>query len=206
MTGLTLYHSPTSPYVRKVMVLLHESALLDRVACVAASGNPLNPGSVPLSANPLGKVPVLVRPEGGALYDSRVICRYIDSLGENRFYPQGKRQWDCLTLEATADGMLDAALTMVYEARLRPANLQFADMIDGQWAKIARSVELLEARWMAYLAGPPCMGQIALGCALAYLDFRLVDRDWRSLAPTLQAWQDGFAQRPSMAATTPPTG
>jgi glutathione S-transferase len=163
----------------------------------------LDPGTVPLGANPLGKVPVLTRPEGGALYDSRVICRYLDAQGNHGFYPNGARQWDCLTLEATADGMLDDALSMVYESRLRPLEMQMHQIVDGQWAKIARSTALLEERWLAYLAGPVCMGQIALGCALAYVDFRLGARDWRSTSPALAEWQAGFAARDSMIATAP---
>ncbi|SUZ31364.1 putative GST-like protein YibF [Roseibaca ekhonensis] len=204
MSGLTLYHSPTSPYVRKVMVLAHEAGLLDRIALVPASGTPLDSGTVPLAANPLGKVPVLTRPDGGALYDSRVICRYLDALAGDRFYPQGARQWDCITLEATADGMLDAALEMMYESRLRAEQIRSAEIVEGQWSKISRSIAVLEDRWMAYLAGPLCMGQMALGCALAYIDFRLGARDWRNAAPVLAAWQGGFAARDSMTATTPP--
>jgi glutathione S-transferase len=203
MSGLTLYHSPTSPYVRKVMVLAHEAGLVDRIALVPASGTPLDPGSVPLGANPLGKVPVLTRPEGGALYDSRVICRYLDSLGGDRFYPSGARHWDCLTLEATADGMLDAALLMVYESRLRPKDMQMPQISDGQWSKITRSIAVLEERWVAYLAGPLCMGQIALGCALAYLDLRHDARDWRQVAPALAKWQNKLAVRESMSETMP---
>lgn len=204
MSGLTLYHSPTSPYVRKVMVLAHEAGLLDRIALVPASGTPLDAGTVPLAANPLGKVPVLTRPDGGALYDSRVICRYLDALAGDRFYPQGARQWGCITLEATADGILDAALAMMYESRLRAEQIRSAEIVEGQWSKIARSIAVLEDRWMAYLAGPLCMGQMAVGCALAYIDFRLGARDWRNAAPVLAAWQGGFAARDSMTATTPP--
>lgn len=204
MSGLTLYHSPTSPYVRKVMVLAHEAGLLDRIALVPAYGTPLDPGTVPVGANPLGKVPVLTRPDGGALYDSRVICRYLDSLAGDRYYPSGARLWDCMTLEATADGMLDAALSIVYESRLRPDAVRMHDIIEGQRLKIARSVAMLEERWIAYLAGPLCMGQIATGCALAYLDLRLTDRDWRDTAPMLAQWRNKFAGRDSMVATTPP--
>lgn len=203
MTGLTLYYSPTSPYARKVLVQMHEAALLDRVTLMLASGTPLDPGTVPLAANPLGKIPVLVRPDGGALYDSRVICRYLDTLAPTRLYPDGARHWDCLTLEATADGILDAALAMVYETRLRAEAMRSPDIINGQWAKIARSVDLLEARWTAYLAGPLCMGQIALACALGYLDFRLADREWRNLAPSLTAWHGTISTRASMVATRP---
>ena len=90
MNGLTLYHSATSPYVRKVMVLAHEAGLAERIALVPASGTPLDPGSVPLEANPLGKVPVLTRPEGGALYDSRVICAYLGCLGRGSLLSAGR--------------------------------------------------------------------------------------------------------------------
>lgn len=204
MSRLTLYHNATSPYVRKVMVLAHEAGLAEQIALVPASGTPLDPGSVPLEANPLGKVPVLARPEGGALYDSRVICAYLDALAGDRFYPQGARRWDCLTLEATADGILDAALSMMYETRLRAEQIRSDAIVAGQWSKIARSVTLLEDRWLAYLAGPLCMGHMALGCALGYLDFRLPDRGWRKHAPTLARWQDEFSARDSMALTTPP--
>lgn len=204
MSGLILYHSPTSPYVRKVMVLAHEVGIEDRLSLVPASGTPLDPGTMPLGANPLGKVPVLARPDGGALYDSRVICQYLDDLGGGGFYPTGARRWDCLTLEATADGMLDAALVMAYESRLRPEPLRLPALVEGHWTKIARSVALLEERWLAYLAGPPCMGQIALSCALGYLDFRLRTRDWRGSSPGIAAWQNRFTARRSMVATAPP--
>ena len=201
---LTLYHSHNSPYVRKVMVLIHEAGLLDQVTLITGSGTPLDPGTAPLAENPLGKVPVLARPDGGALYDSRVICRYLDALAGGGVYPAGARLWDALTLEATADGIMDAALLMTYEDRLRPEENRLPAFVDGQWAKIARALDALEARWMAYLAGPLCIGQIALGCALGYLDLRHGARGWQASHPQLAGWQAGFAGRDSMAATQPP--
>ena len=123
---MRLFHSPTSPYVRKVMVLLHESGLLDQVELVTGSGTPLDPGAAPLDANPLGKVPALEREDGPALFDSRVICRYLDDRAKAGLYPTGAALWDTLVLEAAADGILDAALLMVYESRLRPEPLSFA--------------------------------------------------------------------------------
>lgn len=201
---LTLYHSHNSPYVRKVMVLIHEAGLLEQVTLITGSGTPLDPGTAPLAENPLGKVPVLARPDGGALYDSRVICRYLDALAGGRFYPAGARLWDALTLEATADGIMDAALLMVYEDRLRPEDKRLPAFVDGQWAKIARALDALEARWMAYLAGPLCIGQIALGCALGYLELRHGARSWQAGRPQLASWQAGFNHRDSMAATQPP--
>ena len=207
MSALTLYHSHTSPYVRKVMVLLHEAGLLDRVTLVEnATGTPLDPGRTPVAANPLGKVPTLTRGDGAALYDSRVICQYLDAQAGSGFYPDGARKWDALVLEATADGILDAALLMVYETRLRPEALHFAPFVEGQWAKIDRTLDVIEARWMAYLAGPLCIGQIALACALGYLDLRHSARNWRAGRPALAAWFAQMEARDSLCATHPPAG
>ena len=200
---MLLFHSPTSPYVRKVMVLLHESGLLDQVELVTGSGTPLDPGAAPLDANPLGKVPALEREDGPALFDSRVICRYLDDRAKAGLYPTGAALWDTLVLEAAADGILDAALLMVYEWRLRPEELRFAPWVEGQWAKIDRALTMIESRLLPQVQGPLDMGQIALACALGYLDFRHADRDWRAGRPHLAAWEAEFAARPSMQATRP---
>jgi glutathione S-transferase len=200
---MRLYFSPTSPYVRKVMVLLHETGQMDAVELVTGSGSPVDPGTAPLEANPLGKVPALERPDGPALYDSRVICQYLDARAGAGLYPEGARRWDTLTVEATGDGILDAALLMVYEGRLRPEELRFAPWVEGQWAKVDRALDALETRWMAHLQGPLEAGQIAVACALGYLDFRHGARGWRSGRPHLAAWYAGFAERPSMQATIP---
>ena len=204
---MRLYFSPTSPYVRKVMVLLHETGQLAEVELVTGSGSPVDPATAPLEANPLGKVPALERTDGPALYDSRVICRYLDARARDGagagLYPEGAKQWDTLTVEATGDGILDAALLMVYEGRLRPEELRFAPWVEGQWAKVDRALDALETRWMAHLEGPLDAGQIAVGCALGYLDFRHGARGWRAGRPHLAAWYDHFAARPSMMATLP---
>lgn len=200
--SMTLYHSPTSPFVRKVMVVLHETGLIGQVELVAAVGTPLAPGSMPVARNPLGKIPTLERPEGPALYDSRVICRYLAEMAGGALYPQA-RIWETLTLEATADGMLEAALLIVYEDRLRAESERSAAWRDGQWEKVGRTLDGFESRWMAHLAGPLDCGQIAVGCALGYLDFRHGDRNWRDGRPALAAWEARFAERPAMKATVP---
>lgn len=200
--SMTLYHSPTSPFVRKVMVVLHETGLLGQVDLVPASGTPVDPGSVPLARNPLGKIPVLERPEGPALYDSRVICRYLAEMAGGALYPPA-RVWETLTLEATADGIMEAALLIVYETRVRGEGERSTAWVEGQWAKIARALEAVEARWLPHLAGPLDAGQIALGCALGYVDFRLGDREWRAGCPALDDWAARFSARPSMIATAP---
>jgi glutathione S-transferase len=185
------------------MVTLHETDLLDRVEIVAATGTAVAPGTMPLAINPLGKVPTLERRDGPALYDSRVISRYLDDLAGGTLYPAKPRLWETLTLEATADGVTEAAVLMVYEGRLRPENLHFPPWIEGQWAKVARSLDAIEARWMSHLAAPLDAAQIALACALGYLDFRLDARAWRDGRPALAAWYARFSERPSMQATGP---
>lgn len=201
---MRLYWSANSPYARKAVVLLHELDLLDRVQVVPAAGGPLDPGTLPLALNPLGKIPTLERDDGPALYDSRVICRYLDALAGGRFYPSGAGQWETLTLEATADGILDAALLMVYEDRLRPEDRRFPLWVETQWSKVARALDVIEARWLSHLNGPVDIGQIALGCATGYLDLRHGARNWREGRPGLAAWDRTFAARPAMVATRPP--
>ncbi len=200
---MRFYHSPTSPFSRKVAVALRELGLLQQVEIVPASGTPLDPGSLPLGRNPLGKVPVLERADGPAIYDSRIICRYLDDLAGGRLYPGKPRLWETLTLEATADGILDAAVLMVYENRLRPEQARSPAWVESQWQKIARALDAVEGRWVAHLAGPLDMAQVAVGCALGYLDFRHAARDWRAGRPALAAWEARFAERPAMQETRP---
>ena len=201
---MRLFYSPTSPYARKCLILLHETGMLDQVALISAAGTPVDTGSMPLAQNPLGKIPALERDDGPALYDSRVICRYIDSLSGMDLYPAAPRLWDTLTVEATGDGITDAAILMVYESRVRPEDKRYAPWVEGQWGKIDRALDALESRWMDHLNGPLDMAQISAACALGYLDFRLGLRVWRRGRPDLADWFDRFAKRPSMQATVPP--
>lgn len=200
---MKLYHAPASPFVRKVMVLLHEAGAADRVTLVPASGHPLDPGTMPVDRNPLGKIPALERPDGPTLYDSRVITRYLDDLLTARLYPAAPHLWDTLVSEATADGIAEAAVLMRYEMHVRPEATRSLEWADAQWQKIARALTALEERWMSHLSGPLDMGQIATGCALGYLDLRHGDRDWRRGHPALAAWYAAFAARPAMQASAP---
>ncbi len=199
---MRLYYSPASPFARKVLVLMHETGQLDDIDLVFATGSPLDSSQMPTAQNPLGKLPALERSDGPALYDSRVICRYLDDRIQAGLYSQN-RLWEILTLEATADGMMDAAVLIVYEARCRPENMQSDDWMNGQWEKISRTLDAINTRWISHLAGPLDMGQIALGCALGYLDFRHSDRNWRKGRDELDDWFASFAQRKSMLATVP---
>lgn len=201
---MRLFYSHASPYARKALVVLHEAGLAGKAELIAGSGSPLDDGQAPIAQNPLGKVPALELADGRSLYDSRVICQYLDALGQGGLYGQGERRWDCLTLEATADGILDAALLIIYEGRLRPVELHYAPWLDGQWRKVARSLDLIETKWLHHLMGEIDIGQIALGCALGYLDLRFDARNWRADHPQLAAWYATFSQRDSMLKTAPP--
>jgi glutathione S-transferase len=200
---MKLYHSTTSPFVRKVMILLYEARATDRVTLIPVSGHPLDPGTMPIDRNPLGKIPALERPDGPTLYDSRVICRYLDEVLKAGLYPATPRLWDTLVLEATADGITDAAVLMRYEMHVRPEAARSPEWAEAQWQKVDRALTAVEERWMSHLSGPVDMGQIALGAALGYLDFRHAGRDWRSTRPRLAAWWARFAERPALAATAP---
>jgi glutathione S-transferase len=200
---MRLYHSPTTPFGRKVMVLLLETGQAEDVEVVQATGTPVAPGTLPVDRNPLGKIPALDLDDGTALYDSRVICRYLDDRAGGRLYPPAPRLWRTLTLEATADGMTEAAVLMVYETRIRPEERRFPDWVEAQWAKIARALDALEEHWIDHLNGPLDMGQVAVGCALSYLDFRHSGRGWRTGHGRLAAWYEAFARRDSMILTAP---
>ncbi|MCK0141421.1 glutathione S-transferase [Aliiroseovarius sp. F20344] len=199
---MQLISSVTSPFARKVRVLLKETGQEGDVEEIPAATLPTAPNPTVTAANPLSKIPALIRPDGPSLYDSRVITRFLDARSGGKLYPDSQI-WDVLTLEATADAMMDAAVLMTYELRLRPEGMRFEDWIEGQWGKIEGALDALNTRWMSHLSGPLDMGQIAVGCALGYLDFRHDDRSWRKGRDALDDWFAVFCERDSMKATKP---
>jgi glutathione S-transferase len=200
---MELYSADASPYARKVRICIHELGLVDQVREIGAAGTPMAPGTMPVSQNPLGKIPCLTRTDGVALYDSRVITQYLNNRAGGNLYPDAPRLWETLTLEATADGIMDAALLMVYERRVRDETIVFEDWIEGQWTKVVRSLGAIEARWMSHLAGPMDAAHIGLAAALGYLDFRLDDRNWRASHANLANWFSDFSERTSFKDTSP---
>ncbi|GHF33036.1 glutathione S-transferase [Seohaeicola zhoushanensis] len=200
---MKLSHSPASPYVRKVMVVLHETGQLDDVELVPTATTPIAPSAELIGKNPLGKIPALERDDGPTLFDSRVICAFLDARANAGLYGSGARHWEIRTLEALGDGILDAALSLTYEARFRPEDKRVPDWMEGQWGKAARACAALDRMWMSHLAGPFDAGQIAVACALGYLDFRHAARDWRKDNPALAEWYARIESRPSLAATRP---
>lgn len=201
---MKLYHSPLSPFVRKVMVVLHETGQLDDVEIVPVATTPIAPMEELLAKNPLAKIPALERNDGPTLYDSRVICAFLEARGGDKLYPSGARKWETLTLEATAEGILDAAVSITYEGRMRPMEKQWDGWTDAQWSKVMGGCAAINTRWMSHLNGPLDMGQISVGCALGYLDLRHDARNWRKGNDALAAWYEVFEERESMKATVPP--
>lgn len=199
---MKLLMSPPSPFVRKVRVVIRETGQLDAIEEVAVTTSALDTDPGLMAANPLGKIPALIREDGPAIYDSRVITRYLDARVGAGLYPDA-RLWEILTLEATADGIMEAGVLMVYEGRLRPEAQQSPQWVEAQWGKLSRSLDAVNARWMSHLAGPLNMGQIAIGCALGYLDLRHDARNWREGRDALAAWFTEFSQREAMIDTRP---
>lgn len=199
---MKLIYNPASPFVRKVWMTLIETGQIDEVELVPVVTTAINTAAEAREANPLGKIPALVLDDGSTIYDSRVLCRFLDSKANAGLYPEADL-WRLLTLEATADGIMEAALAMVYERRLRPEEIVCEPIIEAQWEKAARAVAHVNASFMDLLNGPFSMAHIVMGAALGYLDFRLDVRNWRNDNPALAEWYDAFKERPSMQTTWP---
>ncbi|MEO9650150.1 MAG: glutathione S-transferase [Roseobacter sp.] len=201
---MKLFHSPSSPYVRKVVVMLHELGKVDAVSFETIATTAFASDENLQAANPLARIPALQRDDGATLYDSRVITHFLNEAFDGDLYPQGSDRWENLTLEATGDGIMDSAVSMAYERRLRPEAEQSDAWVDAQWEKIQRALAVLNARWMSHLSGPISMAHISVACALAYLDLRHDARNWRAGNAALADWHARFDSRPSMQASKPP--
>jgi len=199
---MKLYSNPASPFARKAIVGLWEVNAIDDVEVINVIGNPVDSGDIPITENPLGKLPTLVDTPFGTLYDSRVITQFIDHHYDGGLYPSSTL-FETLKMEALADGIMDAAVLMTYEKRVRSEDKQSKVWMDGQWMKINRSLDALESNGQEFLSSSFNIAHIALGSALDYLDFRHPDRTWRSGHPKLNEWSEEISHRPSMTATKP---
>ncbi|MDR3525056.1 MAG: glutathione S-transferase [Acetobacteraceae bacterium] len=199
---MKLFYSPASPFVRKVMIVALEHNVADSIEKLACAAGPIKRDMSIVAQNPLGQVPTAISDDGVALYDSRVICEYIDAAHGGSLFGSGAARWRNLVDQSVGDGILDAALLIRYENLARPAELKCVDWEIGQYGKINSALDLLEGR-AAALADRMDIGTITIGSALGYLDFRFAEFDWRTAHPALAAWFAGFASHPSMVATFP---
>jgi glutathione S-transferase len=199
---MKLYMNSASPFSRKVRIVAHEldlMRLVEEISVNPAASDELR------RVNPLGKIPALTLNDGSTLLDSPVICEYLNDLGGGKFFPgmsiwrEVSGRWRALTLQALGDGICDAAVARAYEGR-RPPEQQNEAAVHKYLAQIVRSLDALER---ARFLDPPTIGEIAVACALGYIDFRLPELAWRDTRPNLREWYDKFVQRPSMQATLP---
>jgi len=192
---MQLIMAAASPFARKVRVLIRETDQLKDVEEVHIETSPFNANPIASAANPTARIPSLTRPDGSALYDSRVITRYLDARVRAGLYPDIDL-WDVLALEATGDGIMDSAVSISYETRLRTA-----EMVSADWVKVMGGCTAIQDRSMAHLNSSLNMGQISVACALGYLDLRHDTRNWRQGHKSLANWFSGFQERASMIDT-----
>jgi glutathione S-transferase len=195
--------TPSSPFARKVRMAISRLGMWDRIEMVKA--DPMDAADALRRDNPLGKIPTLVTDDGKAVFDSRVILEYLDHLaGGNRIIPAAwPARLETLTLQAMCDGVMDACILIVYEARHRPAEIHHQPWLDYQRGKVVRGLDAF-----AKAAPDPTrfdVGTITAACMLGYLDWRK-QVDWRAEFPTLIGWLDAFrARHPEFDATVAPT-
>jgi glutathione S-transferase len=201
---MKLFHTGTSPFARKVMVVAHEAGLAGRIETVFLRPSPLATDPVLSRSNPLSKIPALVLDDGTTLFDSRVICEYLDTLhhGKKLLPASGEARWHVLRRQALADGVLEAGVAVFYERSMRPAELQWPAWLDGQRSKVLQGLDALDAEASSY-EGAFDIGHIAAACTIGWLEFRDVVGDIRASRPSLFAWYEALRERPSMKATEP---
>jgi glutathione S-transferase len=203
---MKLFWSPRSPFVRKVMIVLHETGQLADVALERQVVAMSKPNDVVLAANPLNKIPTLVLDDGQVLFDSRVICEFLDRRhdGERLFPEDPVACFTALTRQSLGDGLMD--LLLIWRNWYQERGLVFDDTQDPYIAAFHRkartTLDFLD-RLAPDLAGALSIGHVSIGCALGLLDFRWPDLDWRTGRPAITAWYREFSSRPAMVATTP---
>lgn len=198
---MMLHWSPRSPFVRKVMFALHELGLADQVRCVRTVVAPTVVHEGLMNDNPLSKLPTLVLDDGTPIYDSRVICEYLDGIAtEPKLFPaRGPERLVALRDQALGDGLMDLSLLWLIE-RQRGAGLVSEPLVAACRRKLERVLDRLETDAGPLRDRPFDIGHLTIGCALGYLDFRFADQAWREGHPQLAAWHADFVRRPSVVA------
>lgn len=205
---MQLFYSPTSPYVRKVVIVAMHLGVNDKIERLASAASPVVRDRNIAKFNPLTKVPSARTDDGLNLFDSRVICEYIDSICNGGLFPvAGRARWVALMQQALGDGLLDAALLARYETAVRPEALRWKDWTDGQISKIVDCMNEIELQVPSLGVDKFTIGEITIACALGYLDFRYENMQWRDSYPKAAAWFAKFSDAHDfMAATVPPKG
>src|SRR5882724_7197046 len=201
MAKMKLYYSPGSPFARKVRIVALETRLDKKIEMVNVALSPVAPNADVDKHNPVGKIPVL-SVKGIDLFDSPVICEYLDNQHKSRklLARKGRDRWMALRQQAMADGLLDAALLARYEGALRPEEKRWPDWSQGQMKKINGVLAQLEAE-VKSLKGKLTIGTISVACALGYLDLRFADMGWREKYPKLGKWLAVTSKIPSIKST-----
>ena len=199
---MKLHWSPRSPYVRKVMVVVHELGLADRIDCVRTLAATTKPSAELMLDNPLSKIPTLVLGDGTAIYDSPVICEYLDRLdGARRLFPtEQEERITALRRQALADGFMDFLILWRGELA-RPPEQRSQAHLQSYVVKLKAVLDALEGEAATLESSAWSIGHIAIGCVLSYLDFRFAEQNWRQGHPRLAAWHASFAERPAVRAT-----
>ena len=194
-----------SPFARKARIMAREAGMTARIEEIETNVSPVAPNEALVQDNPLIKIPALTTDAGETLYDSRVICEYLDTqhAGQKLFPDAVPQRFAALRRQALTDGMLDAAVLCRYELAVRPEAFRWPDWIAGQRRKISGGLAVLETE-AATWGDEFNIGQIGAACVCGYLDFRFADWNWRDGHPQLAAWFERVARRPSVRETAPP--
>lgn len=197
---MILRSSGPSPFGRKVKMVAKILGIYDRLTIEMSNTN--DPQDTLRQQNPLGKIPILILDDGRKIFDSRVICEYLDAQVDGiTLHPtESDARWEALTLQALGDGIVDASILQVYENRMRPEDKRHDDWLSYQADKVKRSLDQL-SQTPPSLEGDLTIGHVAIACALGYLDLRFEGK-WRASYPALVAWLDAFRARvPAFDAT-----
>lgn len=205
---MKLWYSPASPFARKCLITAHELGIDDQIELLDAAAHPITRDENIARSNPLAKVPTMLLEDGHVLFDSSVICSYLDDQHKGeKIIPENSqeepmRRYNALVTQTIGDGMMEAAVLIRYEQGVRPPEKQWDAWIEGQFKKIETSLEYLEY-WRAARLQDIHIGSIAVAAALGYLDFRQPQYDWRKDRPVLKQMFETFSKRKSMKATQP---
>ncbi len=199
---MKLHWSSRSPYVRKVMICAFEAGIADNIERIHSVVSLSQPNATVMQDNPLGKIPTLMLDDGRVLYDSCMICEYIDSVhnGGKLFPAAGDARWNALRLQALGTGMLDTLLPWRSEI-MKPAARQTPEWLTTFALKTRNALAVIESEASALANTPFHIGHVAIGTALAYIDFRFADRGWRNGHPRTADWMAQFSARDSVQKT-----